>query len=52
MTPTWRRWAVNFGFIALVCGIVWFLDWNEFHSPWGRDVQAAKLEILKAKLCN
>lgn len=35
--------------VSVACG--WFLHWNEFDSPWGRDVQAAKAEILKSQLC-
>jgi hypothetical protein len=43
------KWA------ALLAAFVlggYFLHWNEYESPWGRDIQAAKTEMLRAKLCN
>lgn len=38
--------------LAAIAGAMWLYDWNENRSPWGRDIQAAKIEHLKAKLCN
>jgi hypothetical protein len=35
-----------FGLVALG------LYWNENLSPWGKDVQAAKIEHMKKVLCN
>lgn len=47
-----RKIVVGTVFIAVIVGIGWFLDWNEYRSPWGRDVQAAKIEHLKKTLCD
>jgi hypothetical protein len=38
--------------LATIAACTVFLHWNEHSSPWGRDVQAAKLEMLKAQICN
>lgn len=43
------KWA---GLIVGLIACAYFLDWNENRSPWGMATQAAKLEILKQKICN
>lgn len=36
----------------LAVGAAYVARWNEYESPWGLAVQAAKTEALRAKLCN
>jgi hypothetical protein len=43
------KWAAMIGLLVLAA---YFQYWNEYESSWGRDVQAAKTEMLRAKLCN
>jgi len=40
---------IGFG-VLVVCTIL-FIHWNEYESPWGKDVQAHKTAILKLRLC-
>ncbi len=47
--PSWAVWP---GIIVTMIAAVWFLNWNEYESPWGRDIQAWKIEHLKKTLCN
>lgn len=43
------RWMLII-LVLIISGYIY--NWNENYSPWGKQVQATKLEMLKNKLCN
>jgi hypothetical protein len=43
------KWTVM-SVLIVIGGYVY--NWNEYDSPWGQEIQAAKLQHLKVTLCN
>jgi hypothetical protein len=42
------KWA---GVLLFVFCMAWLANWNEHDSPWGREIQQAKMERLKERMC-